>query len=326
MGVWRPSLSRRMAVMRLAAGETPTWAYTLDANERKVFSDGSVAFLEFKNSYGQTEAVWQGEIFGGVVSFPDANAEEAAQLGRGTTFTLNLEDADGRPRQPLWGHVVRDEARYPDHPDNSSRFEGVQYEYSFGTPGRLRDPNWRIIRGRPWVYDNSDQSWPNGVAAGNWNTGQTWPVAAMLYFAPLKGDGFRMTYNTIPRGNGYGWVIVSSDYNMTNFCAIGHQRGTGNNDYVSIATGTKPYTDGVIDRVAVNRNTLFENFTVEYNPSSNRYSVYAGESTEPLLSYHDGVGHVNHGEGERYVGFMFKSTLLNPGVEFADWYIQDAVS
>lgn len=327
MGIWRPDTDRKMVVLDIATGDTPTWSYKLAGHEIAVFPDSSVAVMEFKNSFGQTVGSWTGSVVLGVVTFPGLTAADGDALTRGTTFTLTITDVDGRSRQPLWGSVTRNEARYPDNPDNSTAFDGVVYDYAFNDAGFLVDPAFTIMNGHPRIYDNSLLSLPNAVAAGSLAGGDltVFDDVAMLYYAPVKGDAVRLTYNTIRSGAGQSWIAICSNYDMSNYAAFRHTgvflSGLWQHDTVDVVTGTGPVT--IVSRVTpVNHNNLTnQNYTAEYNPASNTYSLYAGTSLTPLVSWVDSTNIVDHGDGEQYVGFGFKSDLLTPGVEVSDWTI-----
>jgi hypothetical protein len=307
--------------MTLARGDYPTWQYKLDRREKVLFPNGSEAQIVFRNSFDQVIATWTGEVVGDTVVFEDVSGDE---IPRGTMYTLTIEDVDGYPRQRRWGDVARSEARFPDHPDNSTQFETVQYSYSFGTTGWLVDPAWRIMNGHPRVYSNG--SLPNAVAAGSIVGGDLtfYDDVAMLYYAPVKTDAVRLTYNVVKNTFGDAWIVICSDYSMKNYACIRHHEQSGSGDYVSIATGSGPVT--ITNRAQLTRTTQdLENFTAEYNPASNTYAVYLGTSKEPLVSWTDGTNIVNHGAGERYVGMGFKSGLLSPGVMVSDFWIGDTL-
>jgi hypothetical protein len=328
MGIWRPQTQTKQATLVLARGDTPTWTYQLNRNEKTFIPDLSSATLEFRNAFDQVIGTWYGTVLDGVVT-PDADSTDADAIPRGSTFTLTVDDVSGSPRQLLWGSVVRAQARYPEHPDNSPVFDTVQYSYSFGTPGFVVDPAWRIMNGHPRVYDNSGSDLPNAVAAGSLLAGDLtlFDDVSMLYYAPLKTDSARLTFNIVQgagTAGGEAWIVLNSSYDMTNSAAIYFKQWFGSGDTVGIATGSGPVTFATRSSVSHTVSSL-DNFTAEYNPSSNTYAVYLGTDTDPIVSWTDVTNIVNHGEGERYIGFAFKSALLFPGVEVSDWVIQDSV-
>lgn len=323
MGLWQPETQSKFSTITLSRGDTPTWTYTLDRKEKRLFPDGGEAVIEFRNTFGQVFDTWLGEIADGKAIFPDV---EGDSLVRGLTYTLTLEDEEGRPRQVRWGNLVRNEARWPDHPDSAQEPGVVAYSYSFGTPGFVVDPAWRIINGHPRVYDNSGDDLPNAVAAGSL-LGGDWTVfddVAMQYYAPLKTDAVRLTYQVVKENVGDAWVVICSNYVADNYAAFRHVEVSGSSDYIAIATGSGPVT--VTNRATETYTTEdLDTFTAEYNPASNTYSLYLGEDLEPVLSWQDATGIVKHGTAHRYVGFGFKSGLLSPGVEIANWFINDSV-
>lgn len=329
MGIWRPDTTTQQSTLTLARGDNPSWTYTLQGRELTQFPEGSAAVLEFRNSFDQVIDTWDSEVSEGVVSFIDITVAEGDAIPRGTTFTFAINDDADRPRQRLWGMVVRNQARYPENPDSSTQFETVQYQYSFGTPGFLVDPSWRIMNGHPRVYDNSGESLPNAVGAGSLLSGDFtfFDDVAMLYYAPVKTDAVRFTYDVVKKDEGEAWIVICSNYDMTNFAAIRHTDDSGffgGTDRVAICTGSGPVT--IQNRVQINHVTNdLDNFTAEYNPASNTYALYQGTNHTPLITWTDTLNLVNHGLGERYIGAGFKSGFLTPGVEMCDFYVQDAV-
>lgn len=302
------------------------WSYSLGRGKK--FPFGTNAYLTFQNTYTQVLAVWEADASTGDLLF-FAEAADADAIPDGTAWKLTVDLNDGNsPRVFAQGNVIRVEAPFPDDPSQSNEFDNVQYGYSFGSPGLIVDPAWRILNGHPRVYDNSGASLPNAVAAGSLQGGDLaiFDDVAMLYYAPLNNDPVRLTYNVV-RGQavigGEAWIVICSNYDMTNSAAIYHRQGIGQ-DVSGIATGTGPVTYQVRKQIA-HATTSLDNYTAEYNPSSNTFNLYMGNSTTPLVSWEDTTEVVNHGLGERYVGFAFKSAFLSPGIEVSDWIISDSV-
>lgn len=325
--IWQPSTAvESNRVLQLNRGNHATWTYTLGANRR--FPDGTAAYLKLFNTYGQQLGEWEGEVDGGTILF-DQDAGVADAIPRGTSWQLFAE-IDGVVRLLAQGTVIRTEAPYPDAPPTSSEYDGVRYQYSFGTPGFLTDPAWRIMAGLPKVYDNSSRGLPNAVAAGSLASGDLsiFGSAAIMYYAPLRTDAVRLTYNTIrnfANSNGELWVVICSNYDMTNWAGFCHKQvfgvGQWDADTLEIVTGSGPTT--FTTRVATSGDTSNNTYyTAEYNPLSNKYTLWKG--TTQVLTWTDSTNVVNHGPGERYVGFGFKGAILNSGVQVSDWLIADA--
>lgn len=323
MGIWKPATQPEFSTLTLSRGDFPIWGYTLQGKEISTFPTGSYGWVEFRNSYDQVIDTWYGFVDSGVLTLEPS--EEYESIPRGATWTLTVEDSQGRPRQLKWGLVTRNEPLYPDAPPQSSEFDGVQYGYSWGTPGRVHDPAWRILKGHPTVHDNSARSLPNGVSAG----GVLFDQVAMLYYAPLRTDSVRLTYNTIRptnNSNGEAWVIICSDYSATNWAGFRHKQVWGgsnwNPDTIEVITGTSPTT--FVTRATINQSTANNQaYTAEYSQVTNKFSLYLGDSLDPLISWEDATNVVDHGEGERHVGFGFQSAALRAGVMISDWIIGD---
>lgn len=319
---WRPEFPvRSNRVMELNRFNPAKWSLTLPANYAEVSSPTIV----FRNSYGQTLATWEGDVDGRVLTFDIE--DDVDLIPRGAGWQL-FADIDGTERLLVQGTVVRNEQPFPDAPVASPEWDAKMFSYSFGTPGRLYDPAWRILVGRPTVYDNSGEDLPNAVAAGTLFTLELWPQAVMMWFAPTQTDSVRFTYNVVRHGDGECRVMICSNYDATNWAGILHKQvfgiGSWDDDEIAIVTGTGP-TDYQI-RATVSWETQdLQNYTAEYNPLTDTYAVYLGDSLDPIVSWTDSTNIVDHGPGERYVGLGFKSALLSPGVEVSDWRVQDYV-
>lgn len=328
MGTLQPQTRSEFSTITLSRGDFPSYSYALDRQERTLFPEGSIATLEFRNSYDQVLDAWIGYVESGTVTF-DPTISSADALPRGTAWTLSIEDDYGRPRQRRWGLIIRSEPTYPDAPPQSSEFDGVVYKYSFGTPGYVYDPAWRILHGRPRVWDNSLRELPNGVAAG----GVLFADAFMMYFAPLRTDTVRLTYNTIrPTDNSDGecWVVVCSNYDGTNWAGFRHRQvwgiGSWDDDTIEIVTGDGTKSTDFDTRETIQAETANnQNYTAEYNELTNTFSLYKGDATEPLISWPDETEVVEHGEGERYWGLAFQSDIASAGVQISDVRIGDSL-
>lgn len=298
--------------------------YTWAPGVGRALPDGSSGSLVLQNSYGQTLATWSGTLSAGTLQFSQPSSD-ADPVPNGTAWTLMIDYNDSQgPRVKEQGTILRQEQPFPNAPALNPALQAVSYSYSFGTTGFVTDPAWRLMNGHPTVYDNSGRGYPNAVAAGSLVGGDlaVFDDVCMLYYAPLNTDAVRLTYTTVPFGEGDAWMIFCSNYDATNYAAIHHSRSlTG--DQLSIATGTGPVS--ITDRQILSHGTTYENFTAEYDPSSNTFSVYKGTDTSPLVSWTDGASVVGHGMGNRYVGMGFKSAALTPGVEFAEWFIADDI-
>lgn len=302
------------------------WTFT----PRVPFPFGASGYLTFKNTAGQTVDTWEADAGsdGTLPFFEETAATNAIPAGTAWTLTVDLNDGNS-PRLFEWGSVNRNESPFPDAPENSDIFDGVRYGYTFGTAGKLTDPAWRILNGHPHVYDNSLLTLPNAVGAGSLVQGDlaVYDDVAMLYFAQTRGDFVRVTYNTIRigfAGTCEMWVVLCSDYGMTNSAAIYHKMVFGFDDTIGIATGTGPVTYAT-RASTTHTTTTNQNFTAEYNPASNTFAVYVGTNLTPLVTWVDSTDVVDHDIGNRYIGFAFKSGLVLPGIEVSDWLASDSV-
>lgn len=327
MAIWQPTQpvenNRTLALNR---GNPATWGYTLGQGQQ--FPASTTANLTLTNSYGQTIGTWEGYTTEGAIIFDETSAVADA-IPAGTAWQLYI-DTDGISRLHAQGTVIRSEAPYPDAPPQSSEYDGVRYQYAFGTPGFLYDPAWRILVGQPRVYNNSARSLPNACASGSLTGGDfvLFGKSAMLYFAPLQTDAVRLTYNTIrnnANSNGTLITIINSNYDATNWAGFRHRQvfgiGTWNPDTIDIVVGSGPLT--YVTKATFTGDTANNTYyTGEYNPLTNTYTIWRG--TTQIKQWTDSTNIVNHGPGERYVGFAFEGDIINSGVQVSDWLIGDA--
>lgn len=330
MNLWTPGqpvVSNQ--VIELNRGNPFRYVYTSLAGD---FADGTSAFVEFFSARGQSLGRVDGDVvenrifFEGSVGFADS-------MKRGVAWRLHV-DEDGESRVRSQGTVIRCEAPFPDAPATQPNVVGATYEYSFGTPGVLNDPAWKILQGRPRVYDYSSRSLPNAVAAGSLFGGLApWDKVAMRWYAPLQTDSVKLSYNTIrgglgPEGlwNGELWVVLCSNSSMTEWAGFKHKQvfgiGSWDKDTISVVTGSGPTT--MVNRATVSEDTYTnQQFTAEYSHITNTFTLWLDGVEDPIVEWTDSSSVVNHGEGWRYVGFGFKSEALFPGVGVSDWSIRD---
>lgn len=301
-------------IIELNRGNPAKWEFSLHSGS---FGSITSTHITFKNTYGQTIDTWNGSLVSGSLVFT-ADAAHCDLIPLATSWTLKV-DTGGGDRLYAQGMVVRNEAPFPNAPALNINVQAIQYNYKFGSVGVVTDLVWIILSGNPEVYDNSGISKPNAVAAGNLSG--TFDSVAMLYYAPLNTDSVRATYTIVPGAAGEAWITFSSKYDATNFVAFRHlDAGT---DKVSIAVGSSSLT--LVDKISLTHTLAYENFTAEYNPSTNTYSLYKGTDTTPLIFWEDTTDLIIHGAGDRYVGMGFKSTGAAAGPELCKWRIADAV-
>lgn len=345
MGIWTPSnpvLSN--LVLELNRGNPCNYLYTLPGNQQ--FPTGTTSLLTLKDTSGNILGQWEGTISGGTINIVEPHAVTDL-IPAGTSWTLATNTTPpGEPTLLAQGTVVRNEAPFPTQSPQNNLFNGVDYSYTFATAGMLSDPTWTILSGTPVVYNNSSLQLPNAVAAGaltavlldgttvGLNEALPWETASMLYYAPLPTDAVSLSYNVVKGlniGGGETWIIVSSAYDMNTCVAFYHQQWIGGTNTVGIATGSGP-TNGasatafdIQESVTYTTETL-DNFIATYNPVTNTYALYVFGNTTPLVTWTDSGNLIPHGPGFRYVGFVFKSGLLAPGVEISDWIINQGVA
>ena len=302
-------------MLTLSRRSTATYQYALDG--LKTFPALSTATIKFYNTYGQEVNSWPGVIDGGKVNFEVPPAVQET-IPADSSFEVVVNYGGSTPRLMLWGNVVRDEARYPNEPQNSDLYQALQYGYQFLSPGRVSDPAWRILNGSPTVWDNSIRNKANGVACGI-----LFDDGAMMWYAPMAGDSIKINYTLMGAGAGKCTMGFCSNYDGSNWIGITHEAGISNNR-LHIEVGRGPVTMTTIKSIS-HTLTDGQNYTASYNEFTNTVSVYKGTDLTPLIEWTDDGGLVDHGLGERYFMFNWRAALLSPGPQLVKYKIIDDV-
>lgn len=323
------SVDDRMAI-DLTLNNRAGWVYTLDGFKK--FRPGTTAQLKVYNAAGTVIDTWPATVSANLRSITiDQDADDADAIPAGTWWRLYVNEPGDyyvitQRRVVAQGQFTRSDPQYPNFSEIA--LDAADYQYSFVTPGYLTDPSWRIIKGEPRIYDNSERNLPNGVAAGSRYGGDPvkYGTAAIMWYAPLNTDTVSLSYRTIrnfDNSNGELWVVISSNYDMTAWAGFYHRQqfayvGAWDQDELEIVTGTGPLT--FTTRQTTRGDTANNSYyTAQYNFSTNTYKLFQG--AQQLLTWTDTNNIVKHGPGRRYVGFGFKGAKLNAGVQIADWNI-----
>lgn len=302
-------------VIELQKGNPFEWAY----RPFRALPEGSIGYLTFKNLAEQVLDVWESDdqIEGALRFFAEEDRTDVIPRNASWTLTIDLGDGSS-PRLFEQGIVTRVEAFFAEGPD-SGVWSGSYYQYPFSTPGVLLDPSWEIRAGAPRIYDNSGSDLPNALGAGS----PSYDQSALMWFAPLKGDTAKVTYSLV-RGVGEIWVLVCTNYDLSNSAGVYHKQQASGNDTIGIATGNGAfsYTNKA---TATHSRVNPQNFTAIYNPNSNTFSAYIGDDlATPAVSWPDSSGVVHHGLGERYLAVILKPSS-GAGVQIGNWVASDSV-
>lgn len=224
------------------------------------------------------------------------------------------------------------------------RFAGVIMGIDwFLSPGVLFDEfsAWDVAEPGPFIRDGFDSltvdpSWDvldNGVSVHrHLFIPQTlgpnnvfWSDAAILHDTPASQDSVRIVVRVFNIGAGKYTIALCSNAAMTNWAGIQFETGILNN-YVHVVTGSGP-TDysyvGEYDWELSSHGTVF---VITYNSADDTYRLYRNTSATPILEWDDPSNVITHGSGQRYVGMVWETALLSPGVEPSMFEVYDVTA
>jgi hypothetical protein len=286
----------------------------LMADVGTVWPDGGDAWITFTDTSGGELATIYGDVSPQVISFL-AQPEEVDDIPRGANFELFLDTDDG-PQKIRYGKTLRREVEFPDAPAIQQASIALNYTDTFPTLG-LRS-NWKAVKGRTKVYDNTASSLPFGVSA---NAGLFVAKSAIRWDSPLNSDTIQSRVVLLNQGAGRCTVIICADQMFTTGLAVDFNSGTNK---LNIGTVTSP-TDIAAQVPQVSHTVVdLTAYTVTYDQLSKTLAVYKGTDLTPLLSWTDSLDIVPHGPGYRYAGFSFDTGIIfSPGIEVAGWQAKD---
>lgn len=244
--------------------------------------------------------------------------EDVDSIPAGANFETFLDTDDG-PVKIRYGKVIRREVEFPDAPAVQQQSIALNYTDTFPTLG-LRS-NWKAVKGRTKVYDNTASSLPFGVSA---NAGVFVAKSAIRWDSPLNSDSVKSHVVLLNQGAGRCTIIICADQRFTTGLAVDFTAGSGSANKLNIGVITSP-VDFVAKVTAVSHTVVdLADYTMTYADSTKTVAVYKGTDLTPLISWSDTLNEVPHGPGYRYAGFSFDTGIIfSPGIEVAGWQAKD---
>lgn len=199
---------------------------------------------------------------------------------------------------------------------------------------------WDVSLPNPFIQDGFDSTtvgawWDvldNGVAVHqHWFIPHTlgpdnvfWSDAAILHETPASADSVKIVLRVFNIGAGKFTVALCSNAGMTDWMGIQFETGLINNK-VHAVNGTGPTDYTYVGEYDWELSTDGTVFVITYNSVTDKLALYRNTSTTPIIEWTPSTN-VNHGEWERYVGMVWETALLSPGVEPSMFEVYDVTA
>lgn len=248
--------------------------------------------------------------------FFEAPAEMTEGIPHGAKYKLLITYPGVEPFMASYGTVVRAEPVFPLAPPVDISDKTVHFTDDFA--GNYVSPTWIPVGG-----NNSLEIHKIGLNPPT--LGPRVPfmtTAAARWYAPMSMDSVTVVVKVYNHGAGKFNVAVCGDYSMKSYIGVQWETGIFNNK-LWLIKGTGPvawtYVGDAVNHVTDNASV----YTVKYNFLDDSLACYKGTSLSPVI---EGTGFgVPHGEGFRYTGLSWATSLLSPGVELSAWEAKDGV-
>lgn len=288
---------------------------------------GTTARQVFNDSSGAQVAEIVGTINGHYVEFEVPYTEvQYVPNGAGFYCYVDLPTDDPTEEHMIrYGTVFRRQLSYPDSPAIAVQNLPRKYEDSFQRPAGAVGGRWKILVGRPLIFDNTDPI-PNTV-------GPDYPFFSryfMRYYVPFAGDTITLSISAVDKGDGNTIIALSaaSDassylYAMFNSTANTMTLGYGTGPDIGVGANLHPQTTPVA--LTVPAASPIGTYKMRYDDTTGTLGFYNATYTVEYASWTDSGNIVPHGKGYRYFGVGGQAGLLNSGVQVAYISAQDAV-
>lgn len=294
-----------------------------------------IMFLDSSGAQVQDDVV--GEIDGRYLEFRTAY-DNVDTVPNGANFYVYLnnggEDPDGED-MAFYGTVFRREHTFPDNPAISLSTVVRQFGDTFQRPAGAVGGKWRILVGRPRIFDNTEWF---GLGDDHPNTvGPQYDFFSryyMYFYQPFNADTVEMSISATKKGPGTTIVTLCANSAGTSYLYVAFD---GFDDTVSLGYGTDPDIGSMvlpsgalhpqIDPVdlEVPGDDGYGTYKIRYDDVTGKLGFYNDDYTETIAEWTDGGSEVPHGKGYRYFGIGGNAGIINSGVQLAYISAQGAV-
>lgn len=168
------------------------------------------------------------------------------------------------------------------------------------------DPAWNVVDNG--VKVNRNLFIPNTLGPDH----VLWNDAAILHSTQASQDSVKIVTRVFRIGGGKYTIVLCSNSTMTNWMGVQFQSGFLNEVKIVKGSGPTTYTYvGETEWLLSQNGTVF---VITYNYTTDKLRLYRNASTTPILEWTPSTN-VTHGSNKRYVGMMWETSLLAPGIE-----------
>lgn len=272
----------------------------------------------FYDSTGATIVDIPGNVDPVAITF-DVAPSTVDAVPAGAQFETFLVTVDGKVKQLRYGQVIRHQAQFFKAPASDTTNYGLQFRDNFYNRTGLVGSKWVPTLGAPTIFDNSDDSTPNGVGPNN----IFFTDAAMRYFVPLNSDTVTLNFTLLNPGPGFTGLVVCSNAAMTSYLYVAFESGNVNKIHMGIGSGPIVMADQV---TSVNHTVAnLDNHKLRYDDLTKKLTLFDADMENELLSWTDDDDVVPHGLGYRYFGASWQASLFSSGVQLTQISAQDGL-
>ncbi|AEZ50708.1 hypothetical protein SEA_WAMBURGRXPRESS_24 [Mycobacterium phage Wamburgrxpress] len=307
-----PSLGT-LALSRDSAFEIPEFKL------RGSYPEGTTSFLRITNSAGGELAEFEGTVTAKGIHYLQA-PDDVKDIPHGANFQLYVQYPDMEPVCLHYGTVIRTEPRFPLETVVSPEDAAKQFkaDFSEGYVG----PMWKPLGGKASLMIHTWTAISQAPSLGpNYSL---FSAASARWLWPLSMDSMTIVVKVVNVGAGKFNVILCGDYLLQSWIGIQFETGISNNK-LHVLTGDGGALSWDIRESVNNTTSNGDVYTIKYNHLLNTIACYKGTSLEPVIEWEDTDNIVPHGEGFRYTGLSWHTSLFTPGVEPTAWEAKDGV-
>lgn len=279
---------------------------------------GITSKIEFREAYQAVELVPNGALF---------------------YVYLNNGGAAGEGEEDMlyYGSVFRREHVFPNSPAISSQTVVRQFEDSFARPAGSLGGRWKVLVGRPVIFDNTP--WFGGDDAPN-TVGPQFSFFSRYfayYYLPFNADSVELSVSATDKGPGKTIITLCQNSSASSYLYVGFD-SSDDPETIELGYGTSPDIGSTLaptgalepqidppGEIDIPGNTGMATFKIRYDDSTKKLGVYNDDYTTEYASWIDEDNVVPHGKGYRYFGIGGNSGILNSGVQIAKLKAQGVV-